>query len=353
MKRTVTAIIPGDERIPGACEIYRITMPLHYLARKGWNTRWLHASTIRQYGPLFLNRLVTETDIFVIPRGIATSETELAALQEFIDALRDRGAKVVYEVDDDYTNEHREVHDGDAIGVASLCDAITVTTPYLGEMMTEKTVRPHYVLPNMLDPDLWKNYQEPKRLDRKQILIGLTGSPTHEHDWRVLEMVLPEILERFQNVSLLVGGYHPDYLQELPRTQFIPPVNYDAYSQIIRSCDIILAPIDPEDKFNWGKSPIKAIEGMGATRTLKGSPAGAAIIATDAYIYRLAVQDGITGLLVEQKPEAWLEALYDLISNTELRHRLQRAGWKKTWKHYNIADGASEWSKAYHSILKQ
>ncbi len=114
-------------------------------------------------------------------------------------------------------------------------------------------------------------------------------------------------------MRLLLGGFHPPYFAGLQGIEYIPPVDYTTYSQIIRGCDIVLAPLDPTDEFNNHKSPIKAVEGMGASRYLDGREAGAAVIATKGTVYSPAIQDGKTGLLIEQTEETWYNAIELLI----------------------------------------
>lgn len=348
---TITALYQGHEQNPGGCEIYRVQLPLYHLSRlKGWQVGWDYAMNYAD-NPAGLVGLTVNSDVIVLPRWIAVDDHAFRGIRDLINMMHDLGKKVVYEVDDDYTNQHRNVHEGDAIAVAELCDAITVTTPYLGEMMTMQTGRPHYILPNMLTPELWRNGSAPKRTDHKSVVIGLTGSPTHREDWGVLAYVLPKVADVFPEVQIILGGYQPDYFSPHPRIHHVPPLAYKYYADIIRGCDIILAPVLPEDRFNDGKSPIKAVEGMGATRRIKGKEAGAAVIATDNKVYRLAIEPGKTGLLVQQTPEAWYNALCHLVSDKKSRQQLQLNAHQHAWKHFDITSGAKRWAAAYSEIL--
>jgi glycosyltransferase involved in cell wall biosynthesis len=193
-----------------------------------------------------------------------------------------------------------------------------------------------------------------KRRDEYQgkIIIGLTGSPTHSADWEVLRNVMPQLLEKNPDVRLLLMGYIPEYFTELDNVIRLPFQSYDQYAQKIRNCDIILAPVDPNDGFNLGKSPIKAIEGQAARRKLSnGKFAGAAVIATDNPIYRLAIKNGETGLLVEQTSDAWNNAIQSLIDSAERRERIQVQGHKWVYKHHDMSKNWKLWDQAYRKIL--
>jgi glycosyltransferase involved in cell wall biosynthesis len=298
--------------------------------------------------------LIQQYDLFIFPRmQVRDGDKGVEFTNEFFNVIRELGKKVVYEVDDDYTNRHRVVTSNESIKVAALADAITVTTPYLKRLMESETGKPAYVLPNCVSPEQWfqgkANVRKPEFRDK--LVIGLTGSPTHENDWKVLETVMPDILARFPNVVLMNVGYTPEYLTGLPQARYVPPLKYDLYCQIIRGCDIILAPVDPTDGFNLGKSPIKAVEGMAATRMVDNRPAGAAVIATNNPIYQIAIRNNKNGLLVDHTPQAWSEALRELIENTQKRKSFQFAGNKYAKHAYDISKEWVRWDRAYRQIL--
>jgi glycosyltransferase involved in cell wall biosynthesis len=340
---------------PGGCEIYRGNMPLTYLTQHGHPSGWMYLNKFLEpyviEGPeKFLESLKRYADIYIFPRLYTKKQEDRDFFSWMLGNLRSFGKTIIYEVDDDLTNEHRQVIDGDAISMAKQADAITVSTPYLANLMTGRTGLKSYVLPNMIDPNIWKGTHVQKKSD--QLIIGLTGSTTHYNDWHVLANVLPRILEENPNTSLLIGGFHPDFLQDLPRTDYIPPIPYEQYAQIIKACDIVLAPIDPTDAFNDSKSPIKVIEGMAAERFVGKKKMGAACIATNSHVYDLAIKDRYNGLLVDHTEEGWYSSITEVIQNEQFRHRLQRYGYNWVYQHHNIQTGWQKWAKAYQEIRK-
>lgn len=355
MKMRIVALIMGFRKVEmGGCEIYRITMPYSEIAKHGHVTGWaflgdLVAESDRR-GRWIWNKLIDSYDVFIFPRVFLTGEQGREGFEFLFNGIRSAGKKIVYEVDDDYSNEYRKVLDGDAIGLAAMCDAVTVSTPALAERMTKLTGLPSYVLPNCLHADVWDTPYHRTVLTDK-ITIGLSGSPTHYRDWEVLKDVLPRILSENPNVQLVLTGFVPDYLDNLPQTEYVPHLPYDQYAQIIKNCDMILAPLN-DDKFNLCKSPIKVLEGMAARReSPTGGKIGAACIASQHPVYQLAIQDGYNGLLVEHTPDAWYNALTKLIHDEPLRRKLQRSAYKWVWKNHDIASRWQDWAQAYRQIL--
>lgn len=350
------------EEPPNACQIYRINMPLVHMANRGRHgflsiTYEDLVNTTRRNVQETLE-LVMKSDLFVFPRAYAVNDDALEAWRMIFKLIRVGGKdkRIIYEVDDDYTNRHRdftEWHMYHAMKIASWCDAITVTTPHLAKLMREETRRPVHILPNCLDPVVWRRPERTRSHDG--VTIGLSGSQTHHGDWLVLKDVMPRILaaDHGKPVRFVLTGFHPDYLRELPDTEYIDVLPYAQYAELVRMCDIVLAPVDPDDGFNHSKSPLKAIEGMGATRLLdQQTVAGAAVIATQSVTYE-TVKHGKTGLLVPHTPESWYNAIESLLRNDQLRQQLQISAHNWVWKHHDISKEWMKWQAAYRQILSK
>lgn len=358
----VLALHMNSGKVPNACQIYRANMPLHYLNQQpGWDARWISWADVtdeyHRYGRSVFVKLLTSYDLFVLPRVAAPHPMIERSLLALIEGIRSAGKRWVYEVDDDYTNQHRNLESMGvvkAVEIASLADAVTVTTPYLAEVMQKATKRPVYVLPNMVAPLYW---QQPARRteDPNVLTVTLGGSVTHEHDWKVLTEVMPSILanDYGRKVTFRVVGYHPEYLRNLPNTEYIPPVEYETYVEVIRNSDVILAPVDTADRFNDSKSPIKVIEGMAASRLRGEIPTGAACIASNNQVYHLAIQDGKNGILCSHTPEAWYNAIDSILRNDTLRHQIQDAGHHWVWKRHDMSRTWQLWASAYQKILSK
>lgn len=342
---------------PTACQIYRTNIPLEYLSREGKvSTWWGYGDQISEdfakRGPRAWMDFVGETDVLVLPRVVCSDEL-LFSVSALIDLFRRMNRRVVYEVDDDLSNDYRDMSEHgilNAMRIASWCDAITVTTPILAELMRKKTKRPVYILPNMVERRTW--HHNPDTELSGKLTVSLSGSHTHEGDWKVLETVLPEIAKR-DDVIINIAAFHPEYLRDLPNTAYIPGMDYLSYIEFVRHSDIILAPVDPSDRFNWSKSPIKVLEGMSAARTLNGEVVGAACIGSKMPVYELAIEHEKNGLLTAHTPEGWLASINRLLDDHVLRHRLQHAGYRWVWSHHDIGKKWVLWKRAYEDILQR
>ena len=336
----------GKEHI-GPVEIYRVTLPFTYLnnhmMRCGWMPKDQAAELLRE-GDL---HTVFDNNIVVLHRIISYAED---AGKDLIKALRSRGARVVYEVDDDYSGRHR-VMDADMTWAPYLpyVDAVTVTTKGLAELVrAESGGKPVYIVPNAIDYDWFTKASAQTTRADPALTVMLAGTKSHYRDWIVLQEVIPNCLAKYPNVRFMTAGYLPDYLDGTG-VQGIAPVPYPLYPGILAQADILCAPLAPDDPYNAGKSPIKAIEGWSAARLVGKRMGGCAVIASDCAAYRGVVQNRHNGLLVKHTPEAWQEALEWLIEDEIRRPKLQIEGLNDA-RQYDIATRWQNWHRAYTQI---
>lgn len=354
----VMTVFMGPRRDLGACEIYRSTAPLMALSgqNRSWDATWIFMEDLLKdylkYGANAILRLIQTHKLWVFPRLIAPNQEARVYQASFFELLRRFDCRLVYEIDDDYTNQHRDVTgDGDAIWCARQMDAVTVTTPLLARVMEKAAGRKTYVLPNMIDPNVW-GVPFNRSAQQDKVLIGLTGSPSHKQDWAVMETPIRRLLTEHPEARLIVCGHYPSYLDSIENVDYVPWVSYEKYPALIKSCDIIIAPVDPNDHFNDGKSPLKVVEGMAATRKLSdGSLGGAATIASNTPVYRLAL-NGANGLLAEHTENGWYSTLKSVLADPSLRLRLQKRGHKWVYQHLNVSTGCHLWGEAYSKILR-
>lgn len=343
----VLGLIPDGIAVPSATSVYRVTLPLSYLnlntnMRCGWMTT-THA--IQRLQALDA-RGIFDYDIIVLARRI-TDDPEAA--RGMVDALRSMGARLVYEVDDDYTGT-RDMDDGKrGQHYAALADAVTVTNKHLKAVMERYTEAPIYVVPNAIQCDGFADTaREARRIWPDNLVIMLAGTKSHYDDWKVLKEVIPLLLEDYPQVRFVVGGAQPDYLTEM--SDYLPAVSYGEYPAMLAQADILCAPLDPSDQFNDSKSPIKALEGWCAARQVgRHHVGGCAVVASDHVVYRSTVQNRRNGLLVKHTPEAWEQALRLVIEDLPLRKKLQVNGLKDA-KKYDIAHTWRNWHRAYLDI---
>lgn len=343
----------GDKQAAGAVEIYRITLPFSYMNKHGAICNWMpmpYAAECLRQGD---THAVFDYDVVVLHRCLADVPDAGEAL---IRALRVHGAKVVYETDDDYSGRCREADDvlnRTWKPYIPYVDAVTVTTKQLGEraQLDAGAGMPVYVIPNAVDRAWFaEGAQATRRLYPEHLTVMLAGTRSHYQDWIVLKEVIPSLLADYPNVKFLVVTEQVcyDYLWHTG-AEFLPMVPYTRYPGVLAQADILCAPLVPDDPYNACKSPIKAIEGWCATRSVGKRLGGCAVVASKAPPYRGVVQNRHNGLLVEHTPEAWDTGLRQLIEDRVLRAELQIEGHKDA-RQYDIAQRWQTWHRAYSKI---
>lgn len=354
----ITGILAGyPDTSLRSIDVYRIAGPFAMIKdRTKHVAQWLYESQLHQAGRRELDAVLS-SDIIVVSRLVHKNPLEAGRAMH---GLRSRGAKLVYETDDDLTGLYRQ-DPGGATCMPYLVevDAITTTVKPLADRLHDISDRPAYVLPNYMPlgwlstASMYTREGEPRERQYSDTLnIMLVGTATHAEDWRVIIDLIPAILQDYPNVRVLFAGYKPEFAPDHERIGFLPPRPYSGYPAMLFEADIVCAGLDPNDPFNWAKSPCKVLESWAAQRRLEdGKLGGAAVIASDTVVYHDTVTDGDDGLLVEHTPEAWEHALRSLIEDEHLRHSLQRRGFN-TVRQHSIASHYREWLSVYNRILR-
>lgn len=238
-----------------------------------------------------------------------------------LERLRRQGAKLVYFMDDDLFDlsalqglpwryrwkifSQAWVHRNRLL---RLCDEFWVSTPYLAE----KYARFKPVMLGPL-PSAQMIVQKPC------VRVCYHGTASHPHEIAWLLPVIAQVQARTEAVHFeLFGGRDvAKRFGGLPRVSVLHPMgwpNYLAYTASHR-CDIALAPLLP-GAFNAARGPTKFYD---YTRM------GAVGLYSDVAPYRGYVHDGVDGLLLENDPERWIEAILTLAQDAEKRTALASA----------------------------
>lgn len=352
----VMGIIANDD--PNACDAYRILYPLRAMELAGHRTA---VHTLQDIQKMAANRdsYLFSYDIYLLSRMVGNEE-EMDAFESFNHDLRSLGKTVIVDYDDDYTNQYRVVHEN-SFGRIQDASAVTVTNAHLQQLMRPYNRNVH-IIPNYLVPELFLGFKR----QLEGTVIGLTGSTTHAKDWQAVYGPLRRIAAEFPEVKIFCSGLHPEALEDLPnfvtlrdmdpkmkasdKNYFIP---MSQYAFIHKNIDILLTPVDPSDRFNWSKSPIKALEGMMTPRDVGGQTGGACVISTgDMPLYRDAVKHGQTGLLVKHNDEeAWYQSILKVLADVQYRHKLQVNGHIHALSNFNIHTKVNERVAAFRHIM--
>jgi glycosyltransferase involved in cell wall biosynthesis/GT2 family glycosyltransferase len=291
-------------------------------------------------------------DALLIQRDAAE---DVPTARRIIDACRNRGIRVVYEVDDilldspalgSRTGLERAVRMRQVSAyLAERADAVVVSSKPLADRYRE--LNPHVsVVPNALDPDLWGLNEEGgvRRGSGGEgpVRIGFMGTFGHGADLDILTPALERLSREFgAAVSFeLLGGRRGDS-RPFRRIALPEDATYPSFVPWLRhhaKWDIGLISL-VDDEFNRAKSYVKWLE---------YSALGAASVCSDVTPYRAVVRNGENGLVVQNTAEDWYAALKRLIEDPALRERLARQALADVREHHTLA----QTSRSYVEVLR-
>ena len=289
-------------------------------------------------------------------------DINFSAAEKLVAEVRSSGRKFIYALDDnflDFPPDHIDRPGKHKTEIVEFwlkeADAVWVTTPYLQERYrgynNQIAVIPHALDERLLirpglDPDF--HPETPGRLT-----IGYMGTFTHDDDLVMILPALEQLCQRHEGVVLieLVGAISRnetyERLRGLPvrvRRPRPEESNYPLFllwftSQI--SWDIAVAPLR-DSPFSRGKSDIKFLDysAIGAAGVFSRSPA-----------YADSIQSLENGILVEDDPSAWFDALERLILNRKLRREIACNAAENLFAHRVLAVSANRWLEAIESAI--
>lgn len=327
-----------------AINYYRAIAPLSYLNQEpDFDIKILGQKEIRWLMEQGLDHQLLGADLYLTSRLFAGKEGR----PEFIGAIHESGGKVIFDTDDDLTDEYRELGRGeDFKGILRDTDYVTVSTPYLAERMRPYTRRPPVALYNHTDVGWFSEVSMAATRLVDGLTVGMIGTASHYDDWHFPLEALHRIAKEHPDVTIVAAGYTPDYLKSLDNLIELSPVPYVQYPKMMRQFDIVCCSLDPGDGFNLSKSGIKALEAMSAARMFSDDKIGGAVpVCTNMPVYRRVVNNRNNGLLVDN--DQWYDALSLLVEDRKFMEKLAVTGHKWAAQHRNIATGYRAWGKAY------
>ena len=342
---------------PNGCGLIRAEIPLRYLPHHGLDVKLTHSRCSDEE--------LRWGDVIVVQK-----QFELGLYRRLEDVKR-RGAKIIYELDDDVFNIpswnpahafYQRVRQN-ILKYLKLADAVTVSTAFLGKQMRKHCGNIH-VLPNSLDfqelDRLGPAPQMISALDRNcakistdeffdrcegRVVIGWLGSPTHKKDLQLIVPALKRITRQYPNKVMVVmgGAAHKETVKATGHDpimflEMVPPRTYLRYLASL-PIDIGLAPV-ADHLFNYSKSNLKALEYMAA---------GFVPVTSNLITYNTTIKNGDNGFMC-RNPAEWISTVRKLVDSPELRHNLQQNGARFVRQRYDIANTVTQWVEVYKSV---
>lgn len=346
---------------------YRTTHIAEALRMQGFKT-----SVTVQDNP-FLPTYADKFSIFIFHRVLYTP-----SVAKLISRIKAVSKEIIFETDDlvydpvflkhmDYFKQmnklERKLYEN-GVGGEILADpnvkVCTTTTSFLANKLREKGKEVFIVSNKLSNKDLkiadsiltTNNKQQTtnkKVLNSKinqSVKIGyFSGTLSHNKDFATITNALIEILEKYQQVELLLMGPLDieDKLNKFKnKIKRFPRVSREKYFAAVANVDINLAPLEIGNPFCEAKSELKWIEAG-----LVGVPT----VAAGTQTFREAITDGVDGY-VASTTEEWIEKIGKLITDKNLRKQMGEKAREKVLARYTTKTSDSDYVEYLRTKLK-
>lgn len=294
----------------GRSERYRVYDQVDFLTRQGI------LADIYSYGTLEELLAAPFYDLLVVFRANNGAEPQMKAL---LASYKERKIPILYDVDDNLlercTDEERKM----VAATIQWCDAMTVSSSYLAEVYRKAFGKKCDVIPitiSNVQYEAAQSLREKRKLPRHRETVCisyLSGSNSHDADFREVSPALERILSRHPEVRLVVVGpltlpreLEP-YSKQIVRKNYMPPLDLLA---LTAEMDINLAPLTL-DSFNQGK---------GETKITEAALVEVVTVASPIQSYRELIHHGVNGFIASTSEE-WEEILEQLVLDGDLRQK--------------------------------
>jgi glycosyltransferase involved in cell wall biosynthesis len=292
-----------------------------------------------------LERLIGHVNTLVICRTRYTQR-----LDSLVTRARAAGCRVLFDVDDlvfdtRYVSLVLETLDrtpGEAMldewfaamsrvgAMLRLCDGAISTNHFLSARIEEFAQLPTWVVPNFLNhlqlersAEIRRTRHTSERSDGVASIGYFSGTPTHNRDFELVSTALAKVMTRHPDVRVLIVGFldvGPALRGFGDRIDILPVTDFLTLQTLIGATSLNIVPLQT-NVFSNSKSELKYFEAaIVETPTL----------ATPTYSFRLAIQDGVNGYLVdtydwEERLEQAVRGDVDLagVSTRGLEHALR------------------------------
>ncbi len=313
--------------IEGAPLRYRAHLPAEALNLVGIHTDVVHYQDPRVLG------LALDSDVVVMYRVPATTE-----ILEILDQIRNLSPAVplLFDVDDlifdpaiadEIPAMQQLASEESALWLNGVmryrttleaCDAFIGSTPELCRHAETVSHIPSFHFDNGVGILLAQASTQALRQVRAPgpLRVGyFSGTTTHDDDWLSIEPSVINVLRRYDQVELWLGGHlKPSAgLEEFgERVRRLPFTPWPELVIRLRDLDVNLAPLTLDGRFNQSKSAIKWLEAALVETPTIASP-------TEPFV--AAIQSGRSGILATT-PAEWERGLDNLLSDSLLRARI-------------------------------
>lgn len=200
----------------------------------------------------------------------------------------------------------------------NLADELVVTSRALARRFANEHRKVALLEPTMILPPPCTGH-----FSRGELTLLFHGTRAHLFDFFHIAPAVLQLLKKNEGIRLesLLGRFTPEAVRNHPKVRCIEPMPWPKFRQFMarKRVHIGLVPL-LETPFNSGKSHVKFLEiaSMGGVGVYSRRPP-----------YEDIVEHGVDGLLVEDDPRAWLDALQSLVHDREWARQMAEAAGEK------------------------
>jgi glycosyltransferase involved in cell wall biosynthesis len=337
-----TVVVYSLDDADGACAAIRILTPIN---ANNWNLIW--GAKQDSSGISFELDVARRADLIIIQRHFPVQFNE-KILRDIIGL----GIPIIYDLDDDFLDIpsfHTHYHSLSKRipyikWILKEADLITVSTPLLKEAVIKHTNRPVCIQPNLVD---WELFYAQPRIRAGTFNFLVSGTSTHQRDWRIIEEALAKILDTYKNeVNAVFFGDIPERFLNHPSARLVKfEASYNHYAECLRKLDVHAALVPLENTiFNQCKSNIKWLE---------YSAAGIPGIFSNLAPYNSSICHGETGLLVDNTTDAWFRGMEELLFKPGLASAIIENAQHMVRDQYSVEKLSLKYVAAFNDLLGQ
>ena len=300
-------------------------------------------------------------DLVIIDR-LWRPDVTLELVQDLVNRIQLKGAKIIYSLDDNFFDlvlENKGWPPMEFLPIVAFllrqADGVLVTTPALRERLLEYNSN-IFVLANQLDERLLV-IRHPDEINplvaSNRIVIGYMGTITHDEDFLMVLPALKAIHQHYpglvdiQVIGVVRSEETKKELQQISVRYIRPKPDENEYPLFMLwytgniRWDIAISPLR-ETHFTRCKSDIKFLD---------YAAIGAAGIFSQTLAYSSTVHHREDGWIAENRPQAWEEALETLIQDNALRLKIARNASHYLYSERILAQRATDWVNIVERLI--
>ncbi len=300
-------------------------------------------------------------DLVIIDR-LWRPDVTLELVQDLVNRIQLKGAKIVYSLDDNFFDlvlENKGWPPMEFLPIVVFllrqADGVLVSTPALRERLLEYNSN-IFVLANQLDERLLV-IRHPDEINplvaSNRIVIGYMGTITHDEDFLMVLPALKAIHQHYpglvdvQVIGVVRSEETKKELQQISVRYIRPKPDENEYPLFMLwytgyiHWDIAISPLR-ETPFTRCKSDIKFLD---------YAAIGAAGIFSQTLAYSSTVHHREDGWIAENSPQAWEEALETLIQDNALRLKIARNASHYLYSERILAQRATDWVNIVERLI--